>query len=99
MFNTAHNRGLTINDNTGLPPYLLFHFEVGSEFLSDDSTNNPMVHFEDASERYSGMDLDYYRSSMTSYEFRAYIDYIGEESFESDFLPSDFEMYYPDIED
>jgi len=99
MFNTANNRGLTINDNTRSPEYLLFQFEVGSEYLPGDSTNNPMVHFEDASERYSGMDLDYYRSSMTSYEFRAYKDYIGEESFESDFLPSDFETYYPDIED
>ncbi|MEA3435907.1 MAG: hypothetical protein U9R43_05535 [Thermodesulfobacteriota bacterium] len=99
MFNTANKRGLTIKDNTGPPPYLIFNFEIGSEFLSGDSTDNPMVHFEDASARYSGMDLDYYRSSMTSYEFRAYIDYIGEEAFESDFLPSDFEIYYPDIED
>jgi len=99
MFNTAQNRGLIINDNTKSPPYLLFRFKIGSEFLSSDSTHNPLVYFEDATARYSGMDLDYYRSSMTSYEFRAYIDYIGEEAFESDFLPSDFEIYYPDIED
>jgi hypothetical protein len=99
MFNTANNRGLTINDNTVLPRYLLFHFEVGSEFLSGDSTDNPMVHFEDASERYSGINLNYYRTSMTSYEFRSFIDFIGEDSFEIDFQPSDFDMYYPDDED
>ena len=99
MFNTAHNRGLTINDNTKSPPYLLFRFEIGSEFLSSDSTHNPLVHFEDATERYYDINLNYYRASMTSYEFRAFIDFIGEDSFEIDFQPSDFDMYYPDDED
>jgi hypothetical protein len=62
-------------------------------------TDNPLVFFEDFRERYQGIDFDYYRSAMTTEEYKAYIDFIGGERFESDFLPSDFEVYYPEDED
>jgi len=52
--------------------------------------------FEDVAERYSGISLNNYRASMTSYDFRSFIDFIGEDSFEIDFQPNDFDMYYPD---
>jgi hypothetical protein len=61
-------------------------------------TETPLIFFMDFRERYAGLDFDYYREVMTTYEYRAYMDFIGEERFELDFLPSDFEMYYPEDE-
>ena len=60
-------------------------------------TLSPMVYFLESEKRFSGLNMDYYRQSMTNQEFRAYIDFIGEETV--DFHPSDFEVYYPEEEE
>ena len=72
---------------------------AGLLHLLSGNTQTPLVYFSESRERYSGIDFDYYRTEMTPYEFRAYIDFIGEESFESDFEPSDFDIYYPEDEE
>ena len=72
---------------------------IEAENLFDPAfTETPLIFFMDFRERYDGLDFDYFREVMTTYEYRAYMDFIGEERFELDFLPSDFEMYYPEDE-
>lgn len=59
-------------------------------------TLSPRIYFLESEKRFDGLDMDFYRQSMTVPEFRAYLNFIGEETV--DFHPSDFEVYYPDEE-
>ncbi len=99
MFDTTPIKDLTTYVNTGLPLTFLFDSYVGSKFLAGERTDSPLIYFIDAEERYSNINLNYYQTSMSNYEFRAFIDFIGEERLEIDYQPSDFEMYYPEDED
>lgn len=56
----------------------------------------PRVYFLESEKRFFGLNMDYYQRAMTNQEFRAYLDFIGEETV--DFHPSDFEVYYPEEE-
>jgi len=61
-------------------------------------TNTPLIYFMEITDRYSGMDFDYYRKAMTTQAFRSYLGFIGEEKL-VDFLQSDFEVPYPEDEE
>ena len=82
-----------------LPPGVIG--AVGSsdflKFSPRSVTFTPIIYFLESEERFGGLDLDYYRGSMTDLEFSSYLDFIGEE--ELDFHPSDFEVYYPEDEE
>lgn len=99
MLSTAYDIAFIQEEKTDLPEHHIRRAEIQAESVAQTMTNSPTIYFTELLERYGGLDLDYYRTAMTNFEYRAYIDFIGEESFESDFLPSDFEMYYPDDED
>jgi len=67
-----------------------------SEVLSEEKTDIPYVYFIEASERFYGIELEYYKRSMTDIQFWSFIDFIGEEKL--NIHPSDFDIYYPDFE-
>ena len=66
-------------------------------FSLGSNTFTPIIYLLESDERFAGLDLGYYRQSMSDLEFRSYLDFIGEE--ELDFHPSDFEVYYPEDEE
>lgn len=82
-----------------IPPGLI-RTDSSSDFLKFSPrslTFTPIIYFLESEKRFGGLDLDYYRRSMTDREFSSYLDFIGEE--ELDFHPSDFEVYYPEDEE
>ena len=64
--------------------------------IIDVKTDEPEAFFEDFKDRYSGIDLGYYKTAMTDHQYRVFKDYIGKERL--GVKPSDLEVYYPDYE-
>ncbi len=97
MPSTEYNRLIGYGVNA-IMPFVLFGASDQPALSPGEGTNVPTVYYMEASQRYTGIDLDYYRVMLTPYEFTAYIDFIGGEEWE--ILPEDFEeIYYPEYEE
>jgi hypothetical protein len=92
MFSTEYKRVIDYKSNTSM------RFYSSPDFFQPSSSDVPLIYLDESAERYSDIDLDYFRKAMPSHTFLAYINFIGK--YKIGFITDDFEeIYYPDEEE